>query len=570
LFFSLQKSHISFATLLLLLLPQLLPAQSVYVPLHHWAYEFVDRMETKGLIRGAFNSTKPYSREEMVGYLLQIDAHPGGSVLSKTEQEQLDFLRFEFQEEFRQLGGQNGHSYRSRISKIKNSSIGGKLLPGFVYRNNRNMFSFKDASFKIFIDPVLSQKALFANPDSIANTDKVYERTHGFTMWGQLGTHVGFYFDFRDTKEWGSRSYPGLFDISREGLGFVNGYTTHIWHDETVAYLVFKLPHLQLILGKDANYWGPGYRGALGLSDHATSYDQIKLQSVFWRLKFTYLWGFLRTFPVLRSPEGRATEKNIVAHRLDVNVARWLNVGLYETVVFGGRRFELAYVNPINFYRSAEHALADNDNATMGVDFELLLIPNVKLYGELFIDDLFTSKLGSGWFGNKTAILAGAYWVDAFRMANLDARIEYARARPFVYTHEIDINTYSHFSTGLGHWMGPNADDLYLRLQYRLSKHFYVAADFESLRHGANEEGFNVGGNINVSHVTRVSDTIPFLAGQKERTNSFGVELNYELFRNLHLGLQLHKQQGRNISLPAGVRGPVERSEVALSMSLNR
>ncbi|MCH7756096.1 hypothetical protein IH970_13375, partial [candidate division KSB1 bacterium] len=44
--------------------------QSVYVPLNHWSYEFVERLETKGVLIGILNGTKPYSREEMAGYLL--------------------------------------------------------------------------------------------------------------------------------------------------------------------------------------------------------------------------------------------------------------------------------------------------------------------------------------------------------------------------------------------------------------------------------------------------------------------------------------------------------------------
>ncbi len=554
-----------------LVAPLFVSAQSIYVPLHHWSYDFVERMETKGLISGVLNNTKPYSREEMAGYLLQMMQHENiGHLLTKVEQQQVDFLRFEYKEEFETLTGQDGMHYQSRLAKIKHSGLGTKVIPGFLYKNDRNLLNFQGDNFKIYIDPILYQTSLYANPDSIDRTDKVFEQSHGFTVWGRLGNHLGFFFDFRDTKEWGSRSYPSLFDISREGLGFVNGYGTHIWHDETVAYLMFKLPHVQVMIGKGSNIWGPGFHGALGLSDHATSYDQIKLQSTFWRLKFTYLWGFLRTFPVLRDTEGRVREKNIVGHRLDVNAARWLQLGLYETVVFSDRRFELAYANPINFYRSAEHALADNDNATMGFDFKFLLIPSVKIYGELFIDDLFTSKLGSGWFGNKTALLTGAFWADAFTVPNLDARVEYARARPFVYTHETDINAYSEFSTGLGHWMGPNADDLYGRLQYRFSKHFYIAAEFESLRHGANSPGNNIGGSITESHATRARNNIDFLAGEKERTNRFGVEISYELFRNLYFGFKMNTASGKNIALPAGGRGAVQRDEVGVSLSLNR
>lgn len=541
-------------------------SQSVNVPLNHWAYDFIERLEAKGVITGALNSTRPYSREEMVHYLLQVEEKvKDGFRLSSVESEQLRFLHFEFKEEFMQLTGSDGVHYEAKLQKLR-----GKIIPTFLYKNNRNFFNIQQPAFQLYADPIFYHTWQYANPDSIEGTDRVLKRTHGVTLWGRLGTHVGFFFNARDTKEWGSRTYPDRFDISLPGLGFVNGYRTHIWHDETVAYMVFKLPYFQLTIGKDSNYWGPGFNGSLGLSNNATSYDQIKLQSKVWRLKFTYVWGFLRTFPVLLDPDGSTKPKNLVAHRLEIDVTKWLDLGFYETVVYGNRRFELAYVNPINFYRSAEHFLDDNDNAAMGMDVDFLLIPNVKLYGELFIDDLTTTKLGSGFFGNKTAFQAGGLWVDAFRLPNLDVRVEYARTRPYVYTHEKAINTYSHFSTGLGHWIGPNSDDLLLRLQYRFSKSLVVAVRFESFRHGANEPGRNVGGDINRPFQGGDPEFIGTLDGIRERRNDFGFETSYELFRNFYFGLKFNTASSRNMLLPTGTRGPVERTEFMMSLSLNK
>src|SRR3990172_1256651 len=203
-------------------------AQSVYVPLNFWAYDFIDRLETKGLITGALNNTKPYTRAEMVQYLLQVQNKiQAVTVLNAVEQKQFDFLRFEFSEEFIAATGQDGSAYPSTIQKIKESKVFGKIVPGFLYRNNRNLFSIKSPDFVAYIDPILYQQWRYANSDSLTTTEKVFERTHGFTMWGRLGSHIAYSFDFRDTKEWGTKTYPNEFDISLPGLGFVNGYGTH-------------------------------------------------------------------------------------------------------------------------------------------------------------------------------------------------------------------------------------------------------------------------------------------------------------------------------------------------------
>lgn len=551
-------------------------AQSVYVPLNHWAYDYIERLETKGLLNGALTATKPYSREEFAKFLIQIE-NGGAERLNSVEREQINFLRFEFKEEYQQLAGRNGAEYTPRIERIKNSGVGKKIFPKFLYKNQRNFFSVQSEPFEIFVDPIFHQKLLYANPDTVAGAERVFERSHGLTLWGKLGGRLGFFFDFRDTKEWGTRAYPRLFDITREGLGFVNGYGTHIWHDETNAYLVFKLPYVQVMLGKDFNYWGPGFNGALTLSNHATSFDQIKLQAQFWRLKFTYLWGFLRTFPVIKEADGSGnTPKSIVGHRLELSITRWLAVGLHETVIFGDRRFELAYVNPINFYRSAEHFLGADDNPTMGFDVRFLLIPNVKLYGEVFVDDLSTFQ-GGDFFGNKLAFLTGGYWADAFTIPNLDARVEYARTRPHIYSHKKEINKYTNFSTGLGHWIGPNADNLFTSLSYRVNRELLVAVNFQSFRHGANPPGINVGGDIDVPFRPGDPENVGFLDGIRERRNRFGFEVSYEILRNFFLGVNFNTAASENIVLPArlaggpgGARGPVSRNEFFATISLNR
>jgi hypothetical protein len=547
---------------------QRLPAQSVYVPLNHWAYEFVERMETKGVLKNVLTATKPYSRDDIAKFLLQIEE--SGTDLNSVERDQLNFLRFEFKEEYQQLAGHNGVDYPTRIERLKSSKIGGKIFPKFLYQNHRNFFNIQSHPLQIFIDPIFYQGMLYANPDSLSGTERVHERSHGFTLWGSLGDYLGFFFDFRDTKEWGTRSYPRLYDITGDGLGFVNAYGTHIWHDETNAYVVFKLPYMQVMLGKDFNYWGPGFNGALSVSNNATSFDQIKLQAQIWRLKFTYFWGFLRTFPVIRESDGSGnTPKNIVGHRLELSITRWLAIGLHETVVFGDRRFELAYVNPINFYRSAEHFLGTDDNPTMGLDLRFMLIPNVKLYGELLVDDLSTFQ-GSDFFGNKIAFIGGGYWADAFTIPNLDGRIEYTRTRPYIYTHKKEINKYTNFATSLGHWLGPNADNLIAGLSYRFSRELRVAVNFQSFRHGANPPGVNVGGDIDMPFLPGNNENVGFLGGVRERRNSFGFEASYEIFRNFYFAVNFNSASSQNMALPGGIRGPVSRNEFFASIALNR
>ncbi|MDW7682462.1 MAG: hypothetical protein SCK70_17990, partial [bacterium] len=118
--------------------------QSPYVPLNHRLYRFLERAETKHYLRPVLDSTRPLSRMEAAEYLERLCKQvQNGLRLRTVEREELDFLKFEFQEEVKRLNGSDEH-YRSRIHQIKNSRPFKKILPDFLYRNGKNLLSFED------------------------------------------------------------------------------------------------------------------------------------------------------------------------------------------------------------------------------------------------------------------------------------------------------------------------------------------------------------------------------------------------------------------------------------------
>lgn len=515
------------------------------------------------------NGTKPISREEMAKYLLQIiENDEKQNQLNSVEREQLELLKIEFQEKLQKSGAEISDSGDPRIRRFKKLKWIDPVMPDMVYKNNRNFLAFEYEAFKINIDPVLYREALFASADTLESTEKVYQDLNGFQFWGNLGSQLGFYFDVRDTKEWGSRTYPRKHKISRERLGFVNGYGSHIYHDETVAYLMFKLPYFSLMLGKDKNKWGPGYSGNLALSDWATSYDQIKLQIKYWRFKFTSFTGFLRAYPEIYE-NGELQSKSLSAHRIELNLHRHLQIGLHETMIYGGRLLEPAYLNPIMFYRSAEHYLAYEDNAAMGLDVDWSALRNLKFYGELFIDDITTSELGTGFYGNKLGYQAGLFAVNLFKIPNLDGRLEYTRIRPYVYSHKRAISVYQHFNTILGHRIGPNSDDLLLALKYRYSKSLIFETSFEQQRWGANTDSVNYGRNPVFNNGPGDPVYLDLLSGQKHKLYVWNSKIQYELFRNFYFNLEYSQATVKSEPFENETGTKIYRKQFMVSIGIN-
>lgn len=539
-------------------------SQSTYVPLNHWAYDYLERLETRRVLPAVLNATRPLSRMEIARCLVNV--HQQLDALNQVEQEQLNFLNIDFKEE---LAGLLGHLTPdpNRIQRIRNHKYVQKVLPKIIYQNDRNFLNWREGRFQLFFDPIIYRQGSYSRTDSSERIGRRFQDSNGLRLWGNWDHYLGFFIDIRDSKEWGTQPYKlGNYTLPR--LGFVRATSPDfIYHDETVAYLKIGFKNFQLTFGKFSNYWGSGHTGSLILSDYATSYDQLKLEFIFNRFKFTSLYAQLIDYEE-HEQDILQPKKYFAAHRLEFLPWRWLGLGLSETVIFNGRSFEPAYLNPVMFFRSAEHYLGSPDNMMMGLDFKITAIRNLKFYGELLIDDITTTKLGTDWYGNKLGYSVGTCWVDPIRINNLDLRVEYTRIRPYVYSHENSLS-YTHYASLLGHPLGPNSDDLFLEAKYRFSRSAWLALLSEFRRHGANPADRNVGGDMHQPHGYGDNLDTKFLTGILEQSNSYGLNFSYELFEGCYFQMGYQFSFDKNMVLKNGQRGDSKQHGVSFSLGMN-
>lgn len=556
-----------FAWIILLLNSKTALTQTTYVPINHWAYNYLERLETKQLIQGVLNGTKPLSRNEVAGYLAMVHQRVAqGNELTRVEQDQLSFLNIEFKEELNELL-EHLIPYKTRINRIRNHKSIRKIFPRILYKNDRNFLNWGEDRFKIYFDPILYFQKNYNDTDTLNHTEKVFQRSSGFRIRGNLGHRLGFFIDIRDTKESGTRKYR-LGNYTLPGLGFVRATSPdHIYHDETVAYLRFGFKHIKFVFGKFSNNWGPGYTSSLILSDFVTSYDQFKLEIIFNKFKFTSLYAFLIDYQE-HEDDILQPKKYFAAHRLEFALLKWLTLGFTETVMFKDRSFEPAYLNPIMFYRSAEHYLGSPDNMLMGLDFKCTVINHLKFYGELLIDDITTTKLGTGWYGNKIGYSAGIFVVDPLHIFNTDCRIEYARLRPYVYSHHNTLS-YKHYNSLLGHPIGPNADELYVELNYHVSRYTKLGLFSKYWRHGANPSEKNIGGDADKPHSDGDDLYVKFLDGELETNQSVGISCSYELFRECYVKAKYGFSNSENVLVKKNQRVNSKAHRVWISLGLN-
>jgi hypothetical protein len=519
-------------------------SQTVSVPLSHWAYDAVERWEIQGFIPAVFNGSRPMTRQEMAEYVSQAwqSYQRTPEKFTRVDLQQLNYLTLEFKQELSPQDTPDHYElFHPRLQKLFQETPL-KVLNRIFYPNFRNLIALNHNAFNLYIDPVLSY-TVQQKMDEETGKYQVNRISNGLQFYGNLGSFVGFYFDLTDNHVTDDR-YEGTripFEVWEEsGWPYLTRRDNGKFEfDDNVAYLSFNYKYFYVSYGREYNAWGVGHSGNMLLSENSTLYDQIKLVVRYWRFKFTHITAFLQYI----SPEGRESIKNQPhidqywsGNRLEFDAGKGVQIGLSEAVVYGDRSLQTGYLNPISFFKSVEHYYGDRDNGVLGIDAEWRIFNGLKVYGEWFIDDITTTKLGTKWYGNKFGWQFGTLVVNPLWLKNSDILAEYSRIKPYVYSHNVeDYNKYKHYDTILGHYIGPNSDLVFLRFRKRFSKFLMVSLEYQKYRHGSNTEDFNAGGDPDRGRGNEDSTESTFLDGIRKTQESYGVSLQYEFIRNLFL-----------------------------------
>ena len=253
-----------------------------------------------------------------------------------------------------------------------------------------------------------------------------------------------------------------------------------------VSYTPNNFFNLQFGHGKQ--FIGDGYR-SLMLSDNASPYPYLQLNTTVWKLKYTNTWMSLRDVRPEVTADGSFRTKYMANHYLSYNVSRRLNLGFFETVVWendNDRGFDLNYLNPIVFYRAIEFSTGSRGgNALLGLTFKYKWSDRLNTYGQLLVDEFSSSDVlaREGSYKNKTAYQVGTKYYSAFGIPNLNLQLEYNRVRPFTYSHNTVVLNYGHNNQSLAHTLGTNFSEFIAIARYRYQR-LYASAKFVQAKRG--------------------------------------------------------------------------------------
>jgi hypothetical protein len=476
--------------------------EALDVPLDHWAYEFLERVEIRAGLQAGVLALRPLTRGEMADLATgaAAAARAGRWRPTAIESSQIEMLRREFAEELRARGDTldlparayhdwNGRNWRFQVAVRGRERIERVAAPVGVGRVDARTAIEPTLALELYRRFVFAEQVFYRVRTSDAPLAQTTDPRDG---------EAEFVFEPRDR-----------FAITRTVEPYVRFATTHVRAD----------------LGRFRLVWGPGRHNALLLADATPAFDQVKVQARYGRMAFTSVVGQLRAARLLPSdPELR--ERYVSAHRLAWTPHPRLQVALSEALVWGDRGLDLAYVNPLTVLFVSQANNGDVDNALAGFDWSFRAGTGLGLYGECVIDDL-NLRRGLGHFGNKIALLGGALWQEPFGAGDWDAEFEWSWASQFTYTHVRPIDRYQHFGGTLGSRTGPDSDLWVAGVRRRLSRGWSVRGFYELERHGE--------GGIGVDHDQRTSDRQEYLSGVAESRHQPGVELRYRALRSLDL-----------------------------------
>jgi hypothetical protein len=274
--------------------------------------------------------------------------------------------------------------------------------------------------------------------------------------------------------------------------------------------------------------------------------------------------------------------KYAAMHHLSMNVNKWLNLGLFEGIIFGRKnRFDFQYLNPIIFLRHIEGTVGSPDNAVAGFDFKANVAHKLQFYGQFLLDEFVLEKIkeNKGWWGNKWGLQTGVKYVDAFGISNLDLQFESNRVRPFTYSHFDDISNYTHYNQPLAHPLGANFQEFIGIIKYQPAPKWYISAKAIYYYQGLDSlNGRNFGSNpfiTDTSHLSlgNVPGGAPVYEGYKIGSGRKAVCMNtmlqvsYELRENLFFDLSLQYRNYKIVNEPGQSNTTLVTAGVRLNLS---
>jgi hypothetical protein len=409
------------------------------------------------------------------------------------------------------------HLLVSTSNNFTGKWLGRKLL-------NEDLIAIKGDNFSFFINPIVNfsfgkdnnwvDKTPFVNTRGLRLTGNITPKFYYETeLYENQALFPKYIYDFIQTR----KVVPGV--------GGTKNFTTlenfdYLYARGSIAYQPNKFFNFKLGNGK--HFWGEGYRSLL-LSDNAPSYPYFQITTSFWKIRYVNLWAQMLDNTRI-GYDGTFARKYISSHFLSYNITKRLNIGIFESIVYGDsigtRGLDVQYLNPIIFFRPIEYSLNSNaGNILLGLNMKFKLTDKQSLYGQFLLDEYSfqDNKRYPNWWGKKFGYQLGFKSFNTF-IPNLSFQSEINWVRPFTYSHYQGLQNYGNYNQPLAHPFGSNFKESVTNIRY-FYKRWFAEGRLMIATQGRDSLGKNYGSDPYQSNDARASDiNVVILQGIKTKT----------------------------------------------------
>ena len=517
-------------------------------------YDFLEELTTDGVI-SSNAAIKPYTRDAIARML--VEAQSKDSLLNKRQREDLQFYKQDYALELDTLPTYYSYGHRhvtQWITPVSNLSLADPSLHILT----------KDKIFKMRVRPILGMDISYNTHGLLMH--RVYgaevqmDIAHHLSIWGSIRdnswsgqgvsgsriTQPGFLNNLAGVQ-YKEANYGGDFSDSRGGVSL------YAWWGS-------------ISVQRERIQWGDAQHCSNILSAHNPAVPMVTLQLTPCKwFQFDYFHAWLVSnvidstyYYVEKDSEGvtqreyRSANKFMAANMFTFMPCKYVQFSFGNSIIYAERNVQAAYFIPIAFYKSLDHLLtkgihSENQNSQAFATITVRPTDHLRLYGSFYLDEFKFARLAkSNPEHNPVSYLVGFNW-SGWPVRGLSLRGEFMRSYIACYTHSIDVLSYTSNSYRMGHYMGDNAQSIFVQLAYRPSRGLRLTLDYtcdtkyrayDYLRH-------NIAG-------TRVTD--PIIAQQPFsepiwRNDEIKFRAVYEVFNNCYAHVDFTYNNARAFAL---------------------
>ena len=460
-------------------------------------YDFIEELTTDGVIE-TNAAIKPFTRDYIAAKLKE--AQGKDSLLNKRQKEDLQFYLQDYALELDTLPTYSSYGYR-HVTQWKTNVSNLNLADPSLH------ILTKDKIFKMRLRPILGMDLDYNKKGLLMH------RVYGAEIQMDIAKHVSIWGSLRDNSWDGTMLnetyFPTIYDqISGSRVtqpGFLNNLAGVQYKEanyggdfsDSRGGISLYAWWGSIGVQRERVAWGDAQHCSNILSAHNPAVPMVTLQLTPCKwFQFDYFHAWLvsnvidstywyneQQTATSTQREYRPANKFMAANMFTFMPCKYIQFGFGNSIVYAERNVQAAYFIPIAFYKSLDHLLTkgmhtENQNSQAFATITVRPTDHLRLYGSFFLDEFKLARLKKdNPQKNPVSYLVGFNW-SGWPVKGLALRGEFMRSYIATYVHSIAVLDFTSNSYQMGHYIGANAQSIWLQLSYRPTRSLRLTLDY--------------------------------------------------------------------------------------------